>query len=71
MIFASQVTFLKWFDNSLILDISNSDSETFFDLTKSVQPNRRLKLSDRTEELFQMSSIYEDAKIPRIAEKPF
>lgn len=63
MIFASQVTFLKWFDNSLILDISNSDSETFFDLTKSVQPNRRLKLSDRTEELFQMSSIYEDAKI--------
>lgn len=37
MIFASQVTFLKWFDNSLILDISNSDSETFFDLTKSAK----------------------------------
>ena len=69
MIFASQVTFLKWFDNSLILDISNSDLETFFDLTEFVQPSRRPKLSDRTEEFFQMSSIYEDAKIPRIAER--
>ena len=69
MIFASQVTFLKWFDNSLILDISNSDLETFFDLTEFVQPSRRPKLSDRIEEFFQMSSIYEDAKIPRIAER--
>lgn len=69
MIFASQVTFLKWFANSLILDISNSDLEAFSDLTKSVQPNRRPKLSDPTEEFFQMSSIYEDAKIPRITER--
>ena len=70
MIFASQVTFLKWFDNSLILDISNSDSEALFDLAKSVQPNRRPKLSEQTEEFFQMSSIYEDAiQTPRIAER--
>ena len=70
MIFASQATFLKWFAKSLILDISNSDSEAFSDLTKSVQPNRRPKLSDSTEEFFQMSSICENAiQIPRIAER--
>ena len=70
MIFASQVTFLKWFDNSLILDISNSDSEALSDLTKSIQPNKRPKLSNQTEEFFQMSSIYKNIiQIPRIAER--
>ena len=70
VIFASQVTFLKWFDNSLILDISNSDSEALADLTRFIQPNRRPKLSDPIKEFLQMSSIYEDAiQIPRIAER--
>ncbi len=70
MIFASQATFLKWFDNSLILDISNSDSEALSDLIKYIQPNKRSKFSNPTEDFFQMSSIYGDIiQIPRITER--
>ena len=70
MIFASQATFLKWFNNSLILDISRIASEALSDLTKSIQPNVRPKLLDTTREFFQMSSICDDAiQIPRIAER--
>ncbi len=70
MIFASQASFLKWFNNSLVLDISRTDSDVLSDLIKSIQPNVRQKLSDPVQEFFQMSSTDEDAiQVPRIAER--
>ena len=57
MIFASQVSFLKWFNGALVLDSSSLETNYIDSLCALVSPIYRRKESDPSSEFFAMSGI--------------
>lgn len=65
LIFLSQMTFLKWIDNRLYIDVTKIDLETYNFFDNITSPVFNIQKTIREEEFISISSI-EESEIPKL-----
>ena len=64
LIFISQLSILKWFDNQLFLDISPRDYESAAGLQQLITPVPHTKLADRAAEILSFTTLQNEIVYP-------